>query len=176
MSVWSIIENEPAAAAALGWRQWLGPDFGAAAAFCLRETPRRTDRVPCPRGCGCAHRVVAPGAKNRQSPIANSREGWLIGVCDCDEPDCEDLQLRAEDTVVWEVDLAKLGRAVARALEMDGRSADLGVSRARQIGAFGPAAMPVVLVAHPVGRGLNQLVDGWESLGRTFWAIVPAAA
>jgi hypothetical protein len=76
-------------------------------------------------------------------------------VCDCDEPDCEDLVLRAEDIVVWELDLAKLGRAVARTLEVDARGADLGVFGARQIGAFGAVAMPVVLVAHPGARGLG---------------------
>lgn len=87
MSVWSVIETSPTAAEALGWHQWFGPDFGAAAAFCLKETQRRTDRVPCPYGCGCGHRVVASGR-------------GLVGVCDCDEPDCEDLKLVHADLVV----------------------------------------------------------------------------
>jgi hypothetical protein len=138
MSIWSVIETAPAAAAALGWRQWLGPEFGAAAAAGLRETQRRADRVPCPHGCGCGHRVVP--ARRRDSP-----EGEFLGVCDCDEPDCEDLRLRAEDVVVWELDLAKLGRAVARALGCDAKQREFGLRRTLQLGSLGSAPLPIVL-------------------------------
>ena len=158
MSVWRVIETAPVAAAALGWHQLLGPDFGAAAAFCLRETERRTDRVPCPHGCGCGHRVVPTRRRDTQSPVGNGREGEFIGVCDCDEPDCEDLQLCEADTVVWELDLAKLGRALARALEVDGRDTDLGVRRARQIAAFGGTSVPVVLTVQQSQEALRSAV------------------
>ncbi len=35
---------------------------------------------------------------------------------------------------------------------------------------------PVPPVAKKVYIQVNQAVDGWESLPRTFWGIVPAAA
>lgn len=93
--------------------------------------------------------------RNGRAPIGDSQgKGRFIGACDCEEPDCEDLQLGPADLVVWEVDLAKLGRAVVKALEMNGRDAPVGVPGVRQIGAFGPAGMPVVLVVHPGAGGL----------------------
>lgn len=145
MSVWDVIETSPAAAAALVWRQGFGPDFAAAAALCLRETQRRTDRVPCPQGCGCAHRVV-------------SSSRGLVGVCDCEEPDCEDLRLRIEDTVVWELDLAKLGRALVRALGCNGMQASLGLPRTLQVGSLGDG-LPIVLTLQSDEGAFRSIVS-----------------
>ena len=68
-----------------------------------------------------------------------------MGVCCCDEPDCEDLKLAEEDLVVWELDIARLGRAVAQALKCDGRDAKFGVDRTRQIASLGDGPLPIVL-------------------------------
>jgi hypothetical protein len=157
MSVWSVIESSPAAGAALGWHQWLGPDFGAAAAFCLRETTRQAERVPCPRACGCGHRVVP--VRNGRAPIGDSQgKGRFIGVCDCEEPDCEDLHLGPADLVVWEVDLAKLGRAVARAFSLYARDGDCGVPGVVEVGALGGTGLSVLLTVQPDAARMHRVV------------------
>jgi len=140
MGLWSVIESAPKAAAASAWHQWLGPEFGAAAALFLHKTDRKVDRVPCPHGCGCAH-VVPPRVP-------------LVGVCECEDSDCEDIQVREEDLVVWEVDLEKLGQKVARALELPRRDRATSETSAREIGMFGGDGVPVVLV---VARGSGDM-------------------
>ena len=141
---WSAIESSPEAAAALNWRAWLGPDFETVAAACLRRTERRVERVPCPNGCGCSHRV---------RPVA----GGFVGVCDCGE-DCEDIPLKAEDVVVWELNMARLGRAVAKAFGCDVKEAEFGLRRTRQVGSFSGAALAVVLTIPPDQEGFRNVV------------------
>ena len=139
-SPWEIIETSPEAAAALSWRRWLGPAFQAVAAVCLRETRRTVDRIPCDQGCACNHRVCRRGTA-------------LVGVCDCGE-ECDDVPLTEAEVKVWEVDLARLGRAVVKALGCEAREASLGMRSARQVGSFGAAALPVVLA---ISDGREQL-------------------
>lgn len=130
-SVWEIIEATPEAAAALSWRRWLGPAFDAVAAVCLRETRRMVERIPCDFGCACNHRV-------------RRRDTGLVGVCDCGE-ECQDVPLTEADVKVWEVDLARLGRAVAKGLKGEARDTKLGLERTQQIAALGDEALPIVL-------------------------------
>ena len=94
--------------------------------------------------------------------MADSQVGRFVGVCCCDEPDCEDLKLADADLVVWELDIARLGRAVAQALKCDARDAKLGLDRTRQIASLGDAPLPIVLtVQHDedsFGNAVAQLV------------------
>lgn len=132
---WEFVESAPLAAAALGWRLRLGGNFDRAAAAVLRRTERAAPSVVCPDRCCGGHRVV---------PVRGG-DGGFIGVCDDEEPCCEDLVLTTEDVTVWELDLRRLERAVARVLGCEARDEDMGPPRTRQIGAFGGTRLPVVL-------------------------------
>jgi hypothetical protein len=131
-SPWAIIEGAPEAAAALTWKRWLGPAFNAVAAVCLRDTKREVNRIPCENGCECNHRVRKAGE-------------FLVGRCDCDE-DCPDIPLTKADVAVWEFSQSRFGRTVAKVFECDTKDVELGVPGARQVAAFGNAALPVVMV------------------------------
>ena len=163
MSVWNAIETAPLAAAALAWHQLLGPEFEAAAALCLRATERRADRVPCPRECGCGHRVV-PGRRG------------LVGVCDCDEPDCEDLVLRDADLVIWEVDIGKLGRKIAWALECQPLELRLLVPRTRQVGSLSESGVGVLLAVARDRDEFQQVITALVAeSGQPFVLVAPTS-
>lgn len=126
-----IIEVAPEAAAALNWQRWCGPAFDAVAASCLRETKRIAAHVECENGCACNHRVQARGAN-------------FAGVCDCGEG-CEDISMKVAEVKVWEFDLPKLGRAVAKALGCRALVSPMGFHRTIQVTALGNPAVPVML-------------------------------
>jgi len=142
------MEGAPEAASALAWRLRLEQDFQPVATLALRRTEREVRWVPCPDGCCGGHRVV---------PVRQGGGGF-VGVCDDDEPMCEDLNLPAELVRVWDMDFARLGRAVARVLGCAARDDEMGPSRTWQIGAFGAAGMPVVLTMPREAAEFRQAV------------------
>ena len=145
---WKTIEEAPVWASALGWRQRLDPHFEAVAALALRRTEREARSVPCPDWCCGGHRVV---------PVRYGGSGF-VGVCDDDDPCCEDLRLTTEQVTVWELDERRLGRAVMRALGCEWRDEEMAPPRTRQIGAFSGAGMPVVLTLPREAAEFRQAV------------------
>lgn len=134
-NLWRGLEEvDGLAAVPAVWRASLGRDFDAFQRAFARHGKRSAKSVPCLRECGCAHAIVRQG------------DGSLVGVCRCEPWNCDDLRLTAADVEVWEVNLPRLGRAVAKAWELDAKEASLGISGARQIASFGASALPVVLV------------------------------
>jgi hypothetical protein len=143
-SPWEIVEASPEAAAALTWKRWLGPAFDAAAAVCLRETRRTVERIPCGRHCACNHRVRPHG-------------GTLTGLCDCGE-ECEPMTLTEADVKVWEVDLGRLARAVARALNCTAVAKPFGPPCTVQVAALGNPVMPVLLTIQPNAERYRDVI------------------
>ena len=145
---WKTIEEAPVWASALGWRLRMDPHFEAVAALALRRTEREARSVPCPDQCCGGHRVV---------PVRYGGSGF-VGVCDDDDPCCEDLRLTTEQVTVWELDERRLGRAVMRALGCEWRDEEMAPPRTRQIGAFSGAGMPVVLTLPREAAEFRQAV------------------
>ncbi len=133
---WEWMERAPQSAARISWDRRLGTNFERVAAVVLRPTERDAQWVPCPDQCCGGHRLV-PG---------HDGGGGFLGVCDDDDPPCEDLILTSGEARVWEMDYARLGRNVARALGCEPRDVELGSARCRQIGTFSGAGVPVVMV------------------------------
>lgn len=159
-SIWRVIEASPPSAAAVAWRQWFGPGLTAAAGVCLRGTEQRVERVPCPNGCGCGHRVLAAGS-------------GFVGVCDCGD-ECEDLKLTAEDVLVWQVSLDRLGRAVAKALDCEVKLAELGLPDIKQIGSLAGEALPILLTVQRDQEGMrNAVAQVIARLQRPFVLLAP---
>jgi hypothetical protein len=131
---WRALEDlrGPAGVAAL-WQRWVGSDFDPLRAAFLRARPQPAASVPCPRDCGCAHRIV------------RHAEGRLTAVCRCEPWNCDDLNVTEADLIVYELSWSKLSRAIARAFGAEVKEADLGVKATRQVAAFGSTALPVVL-------------------------------
>ncbi len=131
-SPWAIIEGGTrGAATALTWRRLLGPAFEAVAAVCLRETGRTVKRVSCEKRCKCSH-------------VVRKRGATLVGVCDCLEG-CDDMPLTAAEVKEMEVDLAKLGRAIAWGFECEPVESLLEIRNTIQVADFAPFNVPVCL-------------------------------
>lgn len=116
------------------WQSWLGGDFGTFRAAFLGRRPERAESYPCLNACGRARDVVGRA------------DGSFVAVCACEPWNGDDLALKAADLVLLELSWSRLGRALCATLECDVRDTSLGVPGARQIGAFSPAAVPVVLI------------------------------
>ncbi len=135
---WQCIESvRGRCAVAAAWRRWLGEDFETcrSAFFKRRATPAAS--FPCPHDCGCQHAVL---------PLPDGR---LIAVCCCDEPRCEDLLLQPADLTLWELDVARLARALCGAFGLDSRFVEIGVANTWQIGSWSTDAVSAILTVQP---------------------------
>ena len=143
------------------WSQWTGAEFEIVRAAFLRRASYRALAIPCRAGCGCEHDVV------------EHDDGTLVGVCTCDPWNCENIELKPEDVVVWELDWRKLGRAVARALGCEAKDGELGLPGTAQVAALG-TVLPVVLTIQQDGddfRGvIGQLI---AQLRENFVVLAP---
>jgi hypothetical protein len=115
------------------WEGRVGDEFAAVKAAFLQARPRPAVSYPCPHGCGCAHAVV------------RHEDGRMVAVCRCDPWNCDDLRLSEADLVVYELSWAKLGRALAGAFGWAVKGGALPLPGTVQIGAYGSAAVPVIL-------------------------------
>jgi hypothetical protein len=76
-------------------------------------------------------------------------DGHAVGVCQCEDSRCPDIQLTAAEIVLLELSWNKLARALCAGLSLDWKPADLGIPNARQIGSWSAEAVPVVLTIQP---------------------------
>jgi hypothetical protein len=159
MSLWAKIETAPASAAFFSWKMRFGKALPSVRPWFLKKTGGSARTVPCPRGCGCIHRITKDN----------------FGVCNCG--DCEEIALTAEDVQVWEANWAGLGSRVRDALDLEHRVSPFPVARVWQVGSFGGNALRIVLVVQPdrtaFKEAMAQLVARVE--GR-FVVLVPTLA
>ena len=80
-------------------------------------------------------------------------------MCDDDDPPCEDLNITSDEARVWEMDYARLGRTVARALGCDARDVEMGSAWCRQIGTFSGAGVPLVMVLPTSAAEFRECVN-----------------
>ncbi len=160
---WRALEQIPGQAAVeASWRQVAGDAFPAMRAALLERDPGPATRVPCPRSCGCAHVVIRDGP------------GDLVGVCDCDPWNCDDLPLRAEDTVVWRLSWPHLARGLCRALELEPQAAGFELANTRQIGSWSAGAVPVICAVQTTPGACRQVIAELAArLRRPFILLLP---
>src|SRR5215471_9061516 len=131
---WSCLETIPGQTAVLAtWRKHLGPWFEPFKTALLHPQTERASSVPCPRDCGCCHEVV------------RHEDGELVGVCQCESWNCDDLPLTVDDLTLWTPSWSRLGRALCQALGLQSKTADLHLPGTRQVGAWSTNAVPVLL-------------------------------
>lgn len=132
------------------------------AGLALRETAERSQSVLCANGCGRLHPVMALDG------------GRLVSICERDG--WREIEVGAEEMVLWELDWRKLGLEIARAFDCPSRDADLGVPGARQVAAFGDASVPVVLTIQSSQEGLRSAVGQLVArLQRPFVLLAPTS-
>jgi hypothetical protein len=147
VKLWQSLEAIPVAAAvAAEWQRWTGKDFPAFKSAFLQAGDKPAASFPCPRDCGCQHRVV------------HHASGRIVAVCECDPGNCDDIALTHDDVVMWQINRAKFGRAVAKAFDCDAKDAELRIPGTRQVGSFGGAGLPVVLTIQHDRAGFASAV------------------
>lgn len=148
MFPWSALERIDGLSATQDvWQELLGshlPEFGR---LCLKPDPHVGGLLPCPRDCGCYHRII-PRHDN----------AGAVAICRCLPPKCPDIELTPEQSSVLQVDRPRLGRALARALGCQPVHASIGALHTEQIGSWSRAAVPVFLTIQTTRRGFNHAV------------------
>src|SRR5205823_6863331 len=104
---------------------------------------------PCPRHCGCAHRVV------------HHADQTIVGVCQCEPRRCDNIELSAAEITPLQLNRAKLGRAICKVLGLQSKTVDFGLRETWQIGSWSADSVPVVLTspggaAYPPCSPLSQ--------------------
>lgn len=134
------------AAVPVTWRRLAGVHYEGMFQAFLRQTEREARSYPCPELCGCFHEVVRHAS------------GRMVAVCACDPPECASIPVTSADLRLVELNWAKLGRALAGAMEFEPLEVELGIAGTRQVGAFGRAGLPVVLSIQMDRAGLASAV------------------
>src|SRR5215468_9443106 len=84
MNVWQALETSRGlTAVAASWRERLGEQFEAFKEAFLQRAPGVAKGMPCPRGCGCTHEIVAGDETSDECRVA-SEEGKTTN------PDCRE--------------------------------------------------------------------------------------
>lgn len=144
---WHILEDVPAhSAAAVDWKLHLGGAYAAACEAFLQKAKRKASSVQCPHVESCAHELKPRG-------------NGFIGKCKNDDgPGCDDIMLTADEAEVWEVNLKRLGAAIAGALKCLAKDDKLEINRTRQIASLGNAPLPVLLTVQHDKDGFSDVV------------------
>ena len=87
------------------WQQWFGREFIRLEPF-LRPTEELASWYPCPHvpPCACSHEVRSDG------------EGGWFAVCQCEDDDCEAVDLKSSDLIIYALEKHEVGKAAGQAL------------------------------------------------------------
>jgi len=134
VNLWSCFEALSGLSAVPAvWRARLGADFAPFRNTFLEARPRTVLSFPCPRHCGCAHRVVT------------HTDGTIVGVCQCKPRTCDNLELTIPDITPLELNWPKFARAIAKAFGLAVRFEPFSGRYTAQIGSWSADPVPVIL-------------------------------
>ena len=146
-SPWHILEDVPAhSAAAADWELHLGGAYPAVREAFLQKAKRKASSVQCPHVEGCTHELKPRG------------DGYVAKCKEDDGAGCDNFLVSAEAAEVWEVNLKRLGAAIAGALKCDARDGKLDLDRTRQIASLGNAPLPILLTVQHDIDGFDEVV------------------
>jgi hypothetical protein len=168
MSPWQFLERIPGLIAVpAAWSSEIGEKFTAFNTLCLQPDDWQVQSYPCPRECGCWHRVIlrhdflaasraahltpAPAPTTDQSKTTldfgprTLDSAAAVAVCRCDPPKCPDLSLTLAEITPLKLSWTRLGRELCRALTLTSKFTELAPSNTVQIGSWSSDAVPVIL-------------------------------
>jgi hypothetical protein len=181
MNVWQALESSRGLTAIVAsWRERLGEEFEAFKDAFLQRAAGVPKGMPCPRGCGCTHEIVAGDGRSDECRVASDegkeQRGAIRAICRCDPPNCPDILLTPDDIVLLELSWTKLARALCHVFGLDYKPADLGLLNTRQIGSWSVDAVPVILtIQHERGWFRTVLLELLARLRRRFILLAPTA-
>jgi hypothetical protein len=159
---WDWMQRAPVEATRHEWNRRLGTNFERVTAAVLRRTERDARWMSCPEQCCGGHRLVP------------QHDGGFLAICNDDEPMCEDVRITDDEGREWEMDFPRLGRMVARALELAPRDVEMESARCRQIGTFSGTGLPVVMVLPASTREFREsLTQACVRLRERFIVLAP---
>lgn len=112
----------------------------------LQKAKRKASSVQCPHLEGCTHELRLRG------------NGYVAKCKDDDGAGCDDFLLSADAAEVWEVNLKRLGAAIAGALKCVVKDEKLELNRTRQIASLGSAPLPILLTVQHDKDGFSEVV------------------
>jgi hypothetical protein len=195
VNVWQALESSRGlTAVAASWRERLGDQFHAFKDAFLQRAAGLPRGMPCPRGCGCTHEIVATDMNGDGCRVPRDEAGshslsstggegqgeeassTIRAICRCAPPTCPDILLTPDDIVLLELSWTKLARALCRVFALDYKPADLGLLNTRQIGSWSVDAVPVILtIQHERGWFRTVLLELLARLRQRFILLAPAA-
>jgi len=166
MSPWSSLESIPGLSNFPSrWQFRLGDHFPAFKILCLQPNADQPQSYPCPRECGCWHRII------RRHDATGA-----VAACRCTPPNCPDLALTNDDITPLEVNRPKLGRALCRALLLNSKPADLALPFTAQIGSWSADPVPAILTIQTDPELFRRVVaDLVATLNQPFILLAPTA-
>jgi len=151
--VWKTLEDiRGLSAVPATWRAHLAGSFATFGAAFLQPETTTVLSVPCPRECGCWHYVIP-------------QNGSFIGRCQCEPPNCADLQLTHTDVTALQLNRPKLARAIARAIGCETKTSTIPLPNTQQIGSWSAEAIPVILTIQANEYELRHVI---AELGQRF--------
>src|SRR5579859_7009827 len=134
MNPWESFEALPEQEAVpLIWQKRMGDSYDAFRRLCLERSDWCVKSYPCPRKCGCWHRVI----------LRHDNTG-AVGACDCEPPTCPDLDLSLTDIIPLRLSWTRLGRELRRAFGFSERFLELSPYNTYQIGTWSSDAVPAI--------------------------------
>lgn len=164
-SPWSALESIPGqtAVAAL-WRERLGDGYDEFKNAFLQPAPDLAHSYPCPNDCGCWHEVIHHGPDD------------IAAVCRCDPCRCAPFALTPEEVRLWGFSWSRFSRALCGALELNQRTAELGLHKTCQIGCWSATAVPVLLTLQHDAVQFERIVEALAArLRQPFILLAPTA-
>ena len=202
MNPWQSLEAIPGlVAVAAIWQRRMGEHFPALRATCLEPDDWQVESYPCPRECGCWHKVILrhdflarTGAAALTHQLQQSSSSSFsfsssipsdstnpspeapaaIGVCCCDPPACPDLPLTIADITPLKLNWTRLARELCRALSLNSKFSILPPPHTVQIGAWSAGAIPAILTIQ-VWRSAfrNAIAETVARLNSPFILLAP---
>jgi hypothetical protein len=140
-NLWRCLEALPGLVAVPSvWADGTGAAAAVVRTAFLRDTGRLAEAYPCE--CGCAHAVV------------EHEDGRMVGVCQCEPWNCDDVALSREELKLLEFNRAKFGREVCRAFGCEPKRPPVLLPPTWEAGVF--AGLSVFLTMQYDAAGFQQ--------------------
>lgn len=121
---------------------------------------RESEHYPCTNEhwCVCSHKVI------------HHRDGSIVAVCTCDEPECDTIELSRPDLIVYEPDLPRMFRGLAETLGFEPDVCEVaGLPHITCLGECGSAldrGLPVFYTMQPSRRDFADILKSLALQGR----------
>ncbi len=162
---WRCLEQIPGLLAVPKiWQGLLGEHFEPFNAAFFQNWSRLASSFPCPLQTSCAYWLT------------HQPNGSILGVCQRDPRTCEDVTLTPAEVTPLQLNWARLGRALCKALNCESKPAELGLPSTLQIGAWSADAVPVILTIQSESNVFRHVIAELVArLGRPFILLAPTS-